>query len=195
MKSFCIFLLTFFLSSNFLFAEINPGGVGSPASFPSGFSGVTDGSAAGAGEVGEEITASISSDFVSSSTATDVWVDVTSLNVTLPAGSWLIMCDGIAGRWDSGLVTGNFHGMVVGLRNSGDTVIASGVSPNYVQGANDAWASSISTKVDISAGETYKISLLSHSFGGAADSGNKVLRVWADQGISGSTVLRAIRIR
>lgn len=71
------------LISSVALADLIPGGAGSPASFPSGIAGKTDGVTVAAGEVGEIISASATAPGWSTST-------FEMLSLSLTPGVWLL---------------------------------------------------------------------------------------------------------
>jgi len=81
------------------FADLVPGGSGSPATFPSGFSGDTSGAAAGLGEVGEVLEDIRTTPIAA---VANTYIDVASLDLT--AGHWIInyVCEMGAG-WADGM--------------------------------------------------------------------------------------------
>lgn len=80
-----LLILSLSLFSTVALSEMVPGGSGSPASFPSGFTGVTDGSAPAAGEIGEII-----SDIGTTVTAASSNNYIEIASITLTPGTWLI---------------------------------------------------------------------------------------------------------
>lgn len=113
-----------FLLAGVGLAEMNPGGIGSPASFPEGFTGVTDGSAPAAGEIGEMIADENTS---VAAAASNVQKEICSLTMT--PGTWMV-----SGAWTSNHGSGGGTGVTLLFAGYAN---APNIGPNGILGTGE----------------------------------------------------------
>lgn len=149
-----------------------------PVGFSTGMTGRTSGTTPAAGEIGQELTASITSDLSTSSFAQGAYQDVTGLSINLTAGVWQCYAT-LPFRWDAGTVSGNVQGAYIAVRQSTTVINVMGTAV-LCTGTNDSGhLNVISSPISISSTTAYKISITSETLGGTADSSNKTMRIWA----------------
>jgi len=121
--------------------------------------GVTDGSAAAAGEIGERIAASITSN--TNTSVADTPVDVNGASIALTAGQWEIKWGATISIENSSGGAANIYARVA-VTDSGDTALAGG---SFFVGINQPNVTTIyphvsgSVSLNISSSDTYKLRL------------------------------------
>ncbi len=159
--------------------------------------GQTDGTTVAAGNIGEVLEYTTSTDFSQGSPVQNAWYDVTSASVTITPGVWRIYASGTAGlNWSNSSGT-PFPTPHMGIRTAANTLLASAVATTP-GGSSSAFTSFFGTTFAeayqaVGSSTTIKLSVKwSQATAGTASVSNIDLR--ADPIYYSSIVLRAIRI-